>query len=148
MTDQSEASERIIVRSETEITGRDGAQATVRQVYQPPLDGRSDDYAGFDMQVARGIGELLNRHYFGYAWKSFADTRQGIVAFSIPELMGETLHYVINLKQFGDLQPQLIIEKAGELLERMRLPRGQADMALVLEAKANRQKFHFEDVKQ
>lgn len=148
MSDITDAPDRIILRSESEITGRQGLKATVRQTYQPPLDGKSDDYAGFDMQIARGIGELLNKHYFGYTWKSFADSKQGIVGFSIPELMGDTLHMVINLKQFADLQPELIINKAGELLERMHLPRGQVDMAAYLFAKTNRHNFHFEDVKQ
>jgi hypothetical protein len=141
-----DAPDRSIVRSESEITGA-GGEAVVRQVYIPPLDGKSDDYAGFDMQVARGIGELLNKHYFGYRWKSFADTRQGVVGFSIPELMGETLHFLINLQKFGDLQPQLIIDKAGELLERMGLPRGKVGMEAVLaavaEAKTRRGSFEF-----
>jgi len=144
VTDQVE---QFVTHAVSEIEGRGGLKATVTQTYQPPLDGKSDDYAGFDMRVARGIGELLNKHYFGYRWKSFADCRQGIVGFSIPELMGETLHMVINLKQFADLQPQLIVEKAGELLERMHLPRGQVDMAAYAFAVANRHKFQFGDVK-
>lgn len=141
-----DAPEQIVTHAVSTIEGRGNLQATVRQTYTPPLDGRSDDYAGFDMQVARGIGELLNKHYFGYTWKSFADCRQGIVGFSIPELMGDTLHMVVNLKQFADLQPQLIVEKAGELLERMHLPRGQIDMAAYAFAKTNRRNFEFSDV--
>lgn len=143
---ETDTPERLVVRSETEITGR-GGSATVRQTYLPPLDGKSDDYAGFDMSVARGIGELLNKHYFGYTWKSFADTRQGIVGFAIPELMGETLHFLINLKKFDDLTPDLIIRTAGELLERMGLPRGKVGMQAikiaVAEAKLRRHTFQF-----
>jgi hypothetical protein len=127
------------------IEGGGKDSAIVRQVYVPPLDGKSDDYEGFDMRVAKGIGELLNKHYFGYSWKSFADTKQGVVGFSIPELMGETLHYVINLKQFSDLTPELIVRYAGELLERMHLPRDKFDMAALKLAKANRANFHFDD---
>ena len=127
------------------IDGAKGGTALVRKVYVPPLDGRSDDYEGFDMRIAQGIGELLNKHYFGYAWKTYADSKQGVVGFSIPELMGETLHYVINLKQFSDLTPDLIVEKAGELLERMNLPRGVADQAALLWARQNRDKFQFND---
>jgi len=144
MSDVIDAPDRTIVRSETEITGNRGLTATVTQTYQPPLDSRSDDYAGFDMRVAEGIGRLLNKHYFGYTWKSYADTRQGVVGFSIPELMGPTLHMVINLKSFDALDPQLIIEKAGELLERMNLPRGQIDMALYLEARNRKHTFQFD----
>ena len=133
------------VLSATEISGPGAAKALVIQTYQPPLDGKSDDYAGFDMRIAQGIGELLNKHYFGYTWKSFADSKQGVVGFSIPELMGPTLHYIINLKQFSDLTPQLIVDKAGELLERMHLPRGKFDMAAFVEARSRRNKFHFDD---
>jgi hypothetical protein len=122
-----------------------GGQAIVRKVYVPPLDGRSDDYEGFDMRIAQGIGELLNKHYFGYAWKTYADSQQGVVGFAIPELMGETLHMVINLKQFSDLTPDLIVHQAGELLERMHLPRGKFDMAALLWARQNKTKFHFDD---
>jgi len=144
MSEIIDAPDRLLTQSETEITGDRGLKATVRQTYHPPLDGKSDDYAGFDLRVAEGIGVLLNKHYFGYTWKSFADTQQGVVGFSIPDLMGPTLHMVINLKTFDALDAQLIIEKAGELLERMNLPRGQIDMALYLEAKQRKHTFQFD----
>jgi len=143
MADDTERSDQPIVLSETDIGTAEGARLVARRTYIPPMDGSDDDYAEFDMQVATGIGMLLNKHYFGYRWKSFADTRQGIVGFQIPSLMGPTLHYVINLKQYSDLNPQLIIEKAGELLERMNLPRGKADMARVLEAEQRKETFDF-----
>jgi len=147
MAEIEDQPDQIITHAVSTIEGRGNLKATVTQTYTPPLDGISDDYSGFDMRVARGIGELLNKHYFGYTWKSFADTRQGVVGFSIPELMGETLHMVINLKKFADLDADLIVAKAGELLERMHLPRGQIDMAAYAFAKANREKFDFADVK-
>ena len=143
-----DATDQVIVRSETQIEGRGGQKATVTQTYQPPLDGRPDLHAEYDMSVARGIGELLNKHYFGYTWKSFADMQQGIVGFSIPDLMGPTLHQIINLKSHDALDPQLIVDTAGELLERMHLPRGQIDMAAYLEARNSRHKFQFDDVRQ
>lgn len=143
MSDSEDMEDRVETLSSTEITGASGQKATVTQTYTPPLDGKSDDYAGFDMRIARGIGELLNKHYFGYTWKSYADTRQGVVGFSIPELMGDTLHMVINLKKFDALNPQLIIDKGGELLERMKLPRGKVEMAEIVEAKLRRQTFDF-----
>jgi hypothetical protein len=144
----SDVLDQPVTHSITEIDGRKGMKALVQQTYVPPLDGNDDLYAEFDMTIARGIGELLNRHYFGYSWKSFADSKQGVVGFAIPELMGPTLHMVINLKQYSDLTPDLIVNKAGELLERMKLPRGQADMAMVAFARANRHKFDFGDVRQ
>lgn len=147
MSDVIDAPDQQVLVDQDVLVGDRGQHALVRQIYQPPLDGRSDDYAAFDMQIAKGIGELLNKHYFAYPWKSYADSQQGVVGFSIPELMGPTLHYVINLKQFSDLTPELIVRHAGELLERMHLPRGQIDMAQYLWAKQNRDKFHFGDKK-
>jgi hypothetical protein len=148
VTDTIDAVDRVEIRSTTEIEGEGHLKATVSQQYIPPLDGSDDLLAEFDMRIARGIGELLNKHYFAYPWKSFADSRQGVVGFSIPELMGPTLHMIVNLKQYSDLTPQLIVDKAGELLERMHLPRGQIDMAAYLHARANRHKFDFADVRQ
>lgn len=137
-----EVTDELILVSETE-TGSGSEKLTVQRTYMPPLDGKSDDYAGFDMQIAEGIGVLLNKNYFGYLWKSYADTRQGIVGFSIPALMGPTLHMVVNLKQFSELTPDLIINKAGELLERMNLPRHKFDMAALVEAQNRRHTFDF-----
>lgn len=137
--------DRVITRSVSEITGNRGQKATVTQTYQPPLDGDDDLFAEVDMRVAEGIGVLLNKLYFGYTWKSYADLRQGVVGFAIPELMGPTLHMVINLKTYDALDPQLIADKAGELLERMNLPRGQIDMAAYLEAKTRKHTFQFDD---
>ena len=139
--------DRVEGRSATDLTnGR--REVVVRSQYLPPLDGRDDDnYEAFDMRIAEGMGVLLNRHYFGYEWKTYADTKQGVVGFSIPELMGPTLHFVINLKQWdssADSFMQLIVEKAGELLERMNLPRGKADMEAILAAKLRRETFQFD----
>lgn len=122
-----------------------GRKAAVSAQYIPPLDGRDDSlYAAFDMRVAEGIGRLLNKHYFGYEWKSYADTKQGVVGFSIPELMGPTLHMVINLKKWDALTlDQIVIDKAGELLERMWLPRDKGGMEAILEAKQRRHSFDF-----
>lgn len=145
MTDPDESvADRVDTLSVTEIEGDGGLKAQVTQTYQPPLDGKSDDYTGFDMRVAEGIGVLLNKHYFGYTWKSYSDAKQGIVGFSIPDLMGPSLHMVIRLKEWSDLDPQMIVEKAGELLERMNLPRGQIDMAAYLDARTRKDTFQFD----
>jgi hypothetical protein len=66
----------------------------------------------------------------------------------LPELMGPTLWYVIRLAQYADLTPELIIRCGGELLERMKLPRGLVDMALFAHARDNKHAFDFGDVKQ
>lgn len=147
MDDLEERSDETIFVSTTEATGRQGLKMDVKRGYVPPLDGRDDLHHAFDMQIARGVAEVLVKKYFGYPWLVEADAQQGIVKFKIPDLMGATLWYVIKLGDFGDLTPELIIRCGGETLERMGLPRGQIDMAVYANARDNKHKFDFADVK-
>jgi hypothetical protein len=139
----SDAVETEITRSITDIGKSDGIELAVQAKYIPPLDGNADDFAEADMRICQGIGVILSKVYFGYGWKTFADSKQGVVGFSIPSLMGETLHYVINLKQYSDLTPDLIVKHGGELLERMNLPRGKADQIALVEAQNRKHTFDF-----
>lgn len=139
----SDGVETEILRSRSAIGKSGGIGLAVEHKYVPPLDGDDDLFAEADMRVCKGIGLILSEVYFGYGWKTFADLRQGVVGFSIPALMGETLHYVINLKQYSDLTPQLIVQKGGELLERMNLPRGKADQIALVEAQNRKHTFDF-----
>lgn len=138
--------EPVILASETQV-GRQGLEMQMVSAYVPPLDGTDDLVKGFDIHVAKGVLDILARKYFGYPWKVIAETHQGIIAFQIPELMGPTLHYIIRLAEFRDLDADLIIRCGGELLERMNLPRSQIDMAAYATARAQMHKFDFADVK-
>lgn len=120
----------------------------VQRQYIPPLDGTDDEVAAFDMWIARRVCESLVRFYYGYDWYVMAESRQGIVVFSIPDLMGPTLKQVIRLAQYSDLEPKLIRDTAGQMLERMGLRRGPKDVAEYEAAKLNRHLFDFSDVKQ
>lgn len=143
----TDVSDEPIDVAKTEVEGRGGMKMTVRQQYIPPLDGSRDLVNEFDRRIARGVAEVLVKTYFGYSWQVVADSRQGVVYFRIPELMGPTLAYVIRLAQYSDLTPELIARSGGELLERMNLPRSQIDMALYAAAKRNKHRFDFGDVK-
>jgi hypothetical protein len=89
---------------------------------------------------------LLQADYPGYPWETFVSSKQGIAHFSIPDLMGATLKYVIRLAQWTDLEPKLIRRCAGELLERLNLPRTRIDIAAYLASRANRPGMDFADV--
>lgn len=138
--------EPIILASETQV-GRQGVTMQMVSAYVPPLDGTDDLVKEFDIHIAKGVLDILARKYFGYSWHVMAETRQGIIAFGIPELMGPTLRYIIRLAEFTDLNADLIIKCGGELLERMNLPRSQIDMAAYATARQNMHKFDFADVR-
>jgi hypothetical protein len=142
----SETFDGPVITSIEESERRRGTSMLRLYGYQPPLDGRSDDYKGFDEYIAKGVVDILDKHYWGYRWTAKADTSQGIVAFQIPELMGPTLHVVIRLAEFRDLDEKLIMRTAGNLLERMNLPRTAVDMAAYAFARENKHTFDFDDV--
>ena len=146
MTDTVDVSDDPINVATEIVGGNKNIDMIVRRQYTPPLDGHSDDYATIDQQTARYVAEILVKTYFGYPWHVTSNIKQGVVMFRIPSLMGASLQYVINLGQFSDLTRDLIIRCGGELLERMNLPRGAIDMALMQEARKNLHKFDFADV--
>lgn len=126
----------------------DVKRVEIKQQYIPPLDGTADEVARFDQWIAKRVAEVLVREFYGYDWYVMAESRQGIVVFSIPELMGPTLKQVIRLAQYSDLDPKLIRNCAGQMLERMGLRRGPKDIAEYEAAKLKLHTFDFSDVKQ
>lgn len=148
MADPTERSDEVVEISSTNLVGRQGVSMDIKRGYLAPLDGRPDLHHAFDMQAARDTAEILVKKYFGYPWLVEADCQQGVVKFKIPELMGPTLWYVINLARWSDLTPELVTRCGGELLERMGLSRGLVDMAEMQFARDNKHTFDFGDVKQ
>lgn len=134
--------------SSQEIVGPGKRNMTIEQRYTPPLDGTDDQVGRYDMSMARAIAEVLVKEYYGYDWYVMAESRQGIIAFSIPDLMGPTLKQVIRLAQHADLNKNLIKDTGGQMLERMGLRRGPMDRAEYEAAKLRRLTFDFGDVKQ
>lgn len=127
--------------------GVDRLQMRIERKYVPPLDGTDDELKHFDNWLARRVAEMLVAEFYGYEWHVMADSRQGVVAFSIPEIMGPTLKQVIRLAEYADLTPKLIRRTGGEMLERMGLRRGPIDIAQYLAAKNRKHTFDFADVK-
>lgn len=133
-----------LVRSEVQERANDRTMQT-RLMYVPPLDGSLDPHRNFDAFVAGRIMEILNHHFPGYPWNAVSNAQQGIVYFSIPVLMGETLRWLIKLGDWSDLSPKLVIDGGGELLERMNLPRHGFEVMSFIEARDNRHKLDFAD---
>jgi len=133
------------VVSVTQETDR-GVELIITEAYTPPADGLLDAYRSADMALAREVAKVLAKKYWGYPWSVTSNIAQGILAFQLPELMGPTLNVVIRIKDYNALNDALILDRAGNLLERMGLPRERCDMDLYREAKARLHTFDFDDV--
>jgi hypothetical protein len=121
----------ILLRSETSrVPGRSLVRIEARFV--PSGDG-SRARAGADLAAARAVRRILDTAYPGHDWEVVADSGQGYVAFRIPALMGANFAYLVKGK---DLTPEAVLNGAGELLERYRLPRGRFDLDRFLAARA------------
>src|SRR5216684_3065393 len=125
MTDEPISDEPVIIQSETTVDR--GVELTKTATYTARLDGTFDEFALADMSLAKQVAGILSNAYPGYPWKVLSEIRQGYVAFQLPEIMGPTLHAFIRLADWNDLNGKLILDTAGEMLERMDLPRGRCD---------------------
>lgn len=126
-----------LVRAEMQDRRHD-RQMQTRQMYTPPLDGAADPHRNFDAFVASRMMEILSHHYPGYPWDVVSNAQQGVVHFGIRVVMGETLRWVIKLAQWDDLNPKLVIDGGGELLERFNLPRAGFEVMSFIEARDNK----------
>lgn len=113
--------------------------------YRPPSE-TVDPHQAVNDRLANAVFAVLQKHYFGHGWRVKANAYHGVIAFNIPELMGETLHQIVKLNQYTS--DAMIVDLAGNLLERMGLRRGPADLDAVREAKKRMHTFQFGDVKQ
>ncbi len=145
MTDQLASDEPITIAEDVLDRGHGQEIVTVEQKYTPRLDGTDDPTEAYDTSMARSIMEVLVEQYYGYDWYVLAESRQGIVAFSIPDLMGPTLMQVIRLQEH--LSKKMVLDAAGQMLERMGLRRGRKDAGEYAAAKLRRHTFDFADVK-
>lgn len=145
--DQHDRSDQPILLRSEDIQAWRGPKLHVQQHYVPPLDGKIDDRKGFDQKMADDVQEILQKKYPGYPWKAVCDSKQGVVYFSIPILMGETLKMVIRLAEWSDLTPQLVMRLGGEVLERLGLRRGLISLGEFSDIQRNKHRADFADVR-
>jgi hypothetical protein len=126
-------------------TSRPESTVEIHQQYIPRLDGTQDPTDRYDTSMARAIAEVLVHYYYGYDWHVIAESRQGVVMFSIPDLMGPTLKQVIKLSD--GFTKKTVRDCGGLMLERMGLRRGPKDPAEYAAAKKRMYTFDFADVK-
>lgn len=84
-----------------------------------------------DMQMAKGVGRLLQAHYGGHLWQVEVDSKQGVCLITIVLLLGNW-KYKLPL---ATMQPADVIRAGGEILERFNIPRSNMDVGSFLDAK-------------
>lgn len=88
-----------------------------------------------DQLRAKRLCEVLEKHYPGYVWMAFVDSRNGIANFWTPTTSG-THGYTLKLAEW-DSNDKAIIKGGGEILERFRLVRGRMQEDQVMNLKRN-----------
>lgn len=94
-------------------------------------DGRdSEPTAGADERLARELYYFLRREFPGYLWGIGVNHNQGIVALYMPGFY-EKFPGTINMKDLtADPGFGIVRRVAGEMIERLGLPRTHFDAAL------------------
>ena len=141
----TEVKDDTTILSETTESDR-GIDITTFDGYQAPLDGTFDEFEVADHILKMEVTKLLMSAYLGYPWHVIAEIRQGFVAFNLPELMGDSLHVFIRIEDKERIGKRLILDLAGNLLERMGLPRGRVDLDAYRAARLRLHTFKFDDV--
>ncbi len=120
-----------------------GHDLVVQHKYVAPAtvdEGIADDpFKDQDARIAATMMKWLNEKYPGYPWATECDSRQGIVRFNIPILMGVDHWYVVNLRTHDVVDG--LHKGAGEILERYRQPRDGFNLGAFLEARAKHSKL-------
>lgn len=103
-------------------------------------DGLGDDKAAFDaaktkreVAIAKWVGNRLERFYPGHAWHVVTrigfDGRNGNIQIRLNGIMPANMWMNVLLSEaLDDPTGKVILRRAGELLERYKLPRGNFDL--------------------
>lgn len=78
-----------------------------------------------DFALAMQIANLLDKHYPGHPWATWADHDQGIAVIkncALDRKLGMIMH-IANLSSPNEVESQ-VIERGGQFLERFNIPRG------------------------
>lgn len=127
----------ILIRSDV-VTTPGLHDLVVEQKYEalagPNGEMLADPHRAQDEAVAANVMAWLLREYRGYPWGVVVDSKQGIIKFNIPILMGFNMFWVINLHTTDVIEG--LAAGAGQILERYGLSRTRFSLGEFLEARA------------
>jgi hypothetical protein len=88
-------------------------------------DGQSMQQNLADIELAKSMSAVLQRHYPGHSWAVNVDGAQGVATIKNFRLSGNW-GFLLHLKQFSASEyEKRVVMAAGELLERYALSRGR-----------------------
>lgn len=93
--------------------------------------GKATDLADFDM--AKRVGDMLNKHYPGYMWAVNVSRETGMITVQNFTLSGEWGFYLHYTKVLEDPDLKIVMRAGGEILERYKLSRGKANQDIIQE---------------
>lgn len=89
-------------------------------------DGQSMQRNLADIDTAKRMSEVLQKHYPGHLWGVHVDSEQGVATIKNFRLSGNW-GFLLHLGAFSvSEQDRQVVMAAGEMLERYRLSRGEA----------------------
>ena len=86
------------------------------------------EHALKEMELARQIGELLERHYPGYLWAATVNLFGGMATVQALSLSGNWGCYIPLARIIHDPAMAYVLQCGGEILERYRVRRGAVDV--------------------
>lgn len=121
--------EEVLLQSAVE---QDGRRETRVRYYGDLSTSRRPSAA--DKRAATEIFRVLKQHFPGHPWSIEVDAKEGWAKIGIIELLGP--NWVMFLK-FEDWTDARVMQLAGELLERFKMPRSSIDIAAYMSAESN-----------
>ena len=88
-------------------------------------------------ELAGHVGECLHRNYPKHLWAVVADIHNGIVTVRNLALSGDWGFYIHIADFVNDPHFKAVTRAGGELLERFKVARGEADYGAILDLKTD-----------
>src|SRR5262249_28003701 len=105
---------------------------------KPGEDDDVDPYLVADLAMTKAIAERLELHYPAHPWMVMVSHAQGIATIKLPVLMKRNQCYVTPLPTSGSAPGmRCVMRPAGELLERLDVPRHGFRLDSFLQARSN-----------
>lgn len=115
---------RILPRNHALHTQQRGFTGKKKVLHDPAGVDGDDPFVQADLALTVKISEVLERHYPAHPWMVTVSHAQGYAAIKLPILMKRNQHHILHITTLkSDPGLKCVIRAAGEILERLNIPR-------------------------